>query len=183
MPLEPPSLLVGHHVCAPALSTPIPTRSTGQISRARPRCPLCTSDVAAGSLRSVWWRIMPCQRHVAPHNPSRFETTVDTPRQRSVHRTLPASIRCTTSCPTENSRGQVSTRRSTTPLPQATVGPGATHPQHVARRLQAPGPHPPPAGPLPDTSSDVPDASRQSSGGVTQKPISDTPSASMVGGS
>jgi len=39
IPGKPLSLLIVDTTSAPPLSTPIPTRSTGHISRARPRCP------------------------------------------------------------------------------------------------------------------------------------------------
>jgi len=51
--MKPLSLLVVDTTPASPLSTPIPTRSTGHISRARQRCPWCPTDAAKGSLRSL----------------------------------------------------------------------------------------------------------------------------------
>ena len=156
MPLEPPSLLVGHHACAPLSrylfrpGRPVRSAEHGHVAPdvpPKPRRAVCGA-CSGGE--------MPCQRHVTPHNPIRFETTVDMPRQRSVRHTLRARSDVPKVVPRRIRRAvwlsalvrvvwtradMMSTRRSTTPLPQATVGPGGKSPS--ARGLPHPSPWPP----------------------------------------
>jgi len=97
----------GHHSSAPRSrhrylpGRPVPSAEHGHVV---PDVPLTLSRAVCGVCSGGE---RPCQRHVAPHNPSRFETTVDTPRQRPFRHTLPASIRCPKSCSTENASGGV----------------------------------------------------------------------------
>jgi hypothetical protein len=124
------------------------------------------------------------------------------PFRRSLRPARPVPIRCTNSCPTESvgrceaagSGGvddrpdMMSTHRSTTPLPQATVGSGGNHPQlaarrppPAARRLQVPGPLRLLLGPLPETGSDsdVPNLWPVIRRGNANNPICYTPGASL----
>jgi hypothetical protein len=70
---------LGHHVCVPALDTdtdPIDRFRSAEHGNVVPDVPPTPPRAVSGP---CGWGEMPCQRHVSPHNPSRFETTVDTP--------------------------------------------------------------------------------------------------------
>ena len=117
----------------------------------------------------------PCQRHVSPRNPIRFETTVDTPspaaasphaapksgRPQSGRHHVRASVDTTRTLiqshpPDAFSVGQRLVHRSAAAVPQASVGSGGNHPRLP---LHIPDPIHLLLGPLPDTGSDsdVPD--------------------------
>jgi hypothetical protein len=192
MPLEPPSLVWDITRLRPALdidTDPVDRsdqQSTPTLSLMSHRhCQGQSAEPAAGEKCLV--------NGTYPHiTPVVSRRPLTCPRQPPFRRSLrparPVPIRCTNSCPTESvgrceaagSGGvddrpdMMSTRRSTMPLPQATVGSGGNHPQLAARR-------PPPA----DSKSLAPCAScwahcpkpapapmsrtfGQSSGGVTQ---------------
>ena len=183
--MEPPSLVVGITRLCPALV--VATDPGDRVRSAEhahvvpdvqwtPRKPVCGA---------YGWGEMPCQRHVAARNPSRFETTVGMPPPAAISPHAAGPIRCTTRCPTEKASGGVTgcwcrwCRRSRghdadpsidDAIAATTVGLGGNHPHLAARRLQVHGPIRLLLGPLPDTGSDsvVPDPSRQSSGGVTR---------------
>jgi len=78
-PLEPLSLLVVDTTPAPRSrhryrpGRPVPSAEHGNVVPDVPPTPRRAVSGACG------WRETPCQRHVSPHNPIRFETTVDTP--------------------------------------------------------------------------------------------------------
>jgi hypothetical protein len=77
--LEPLSLLVVDTTPAPRSrhryrpGRPVPSAEHGNVVADVPPTPRRAVSGACG------WRETPCQRHVSPHNPIRFETTVDTP--------------------------------------------------------------------------------------------------------
>ena len=119
------------------------------------------------------------------------------PFRRSLRPARPVPIRCTNSCPTESvGRCEAAGSGGVHDRPDMDVDPSidAQLPQRrwvwrqspLARRprLQVPGPLRLLLDPLPETGSDsdVPNPG-QSSGGVTQKPICYTPSASVARGS
>jgi hypothetical protein len=101
------------------------------------------------------WRETPCQRHVSPHNPSRFETTTDIPPPAAIS---PHSCRPQSDVPTvvprrrrravrpgcwcgwcRRSRGHEADPSFDDAIAAATVGSGGNHPDLAARRLQVPG--------------------------------------------
>src|SRR5664280_2585714 len=99
-PMEPPSLVVDITRLCPALvvdTDPVDRVRSAEHAHVVP-------DVLWTPRRSVCgaygWRETPCQRHVSPHNPSRFETTVDIPRQRPFRRTLRSARPAQTDVPT-----------------------------------------------------------------------------------
>ena len=84
--MEPPSLVLDITRLCPALVV-----ATDLVDRVRSaEHAHVVSDVLWTPRRGVCgacgWGEIPCQRHVSPHNPSRFETTVGMPRQRPFRR-------------------------------------------------------------------------------------------------
>src|ERR1035437_4622369 len=86
---EPPSALVLDNTSAPRSRH---RYRPGRPARSAEQTNVCTDvppDASYGRFRSFRKRETPCQRHVSPRSPIRFETTVDTSVQPRVRRRVP----------------------------------------------------------------------------------------------